>query len=133
MFAPRPRFNLGLLHHTPGVRHRVPYLTATAGVAGHTVAVARHKLVADEVQGLEVLVLVFLSHVSVEMTLGVNVRETLLNGGDQIPAPAQAALEGHKTTRESLAKDRHQKPHPTPLVRWKIGTPVEMAAQLIDP
>ena len=44
----------------------------------------------------------------------------------------QAVLEGRKTARESLAKNRHQKPHSTPLFRWQVGKPIEMAAQVID-
>src|SRR5215475_12833939 len=40
MPAPRPRFDLCLVHHTPGVLHRIPYLTATTRVARHLAAVA---------------------------------------------------------------------------------------------
>src|SRR5262249_49479747 len=55
MLAPRPRFNLGLIHHAPGIHPRLPYLTATTGVASHLAAVARRELVTDEVQGVKVL------------------------------------------------------------------------------
>src|SRR5262249_3952826 len=63
---------------------------------------------------------------------GINIRKALLNGGNQIPAPFQAALEGHKTTRESLAKNRHQKAHPAALCCWQVSKTVEMAAQVVD-
>jgi hypothetical protein len=82
---------------------------------------------------IKILVLFFLRYFPLQITPRVRIRESLLNGRDQIPPPFQAPLERRKTTREPFAEDRHQKSHTTTLFLWEVGEPIEVAAQVIDP
>src|SRR5262245_49508061 len=55
MAALAASLDLRLIHHPPGVRAGVPDLAAAAGVAGDAGAVPGDELVANEVEGVEVL------------------------------------------------------------------------------